>query len=161
MRLRRSARALVLTPDRDVLLAEHHPGGVRVRALPGGGLEPAEDVRSALRRELLEETGLDVDPAACPHVWRRTVLEPWAAPGWDGALEDVFLVRVPAAFTPRGAFDADRLRAEDLHGFGWWSLSEVAAMPAHGVLTAPADLAALVPRALRLPPGAVPLVVGT
>lgn len=160
MRLRRAARALVLTPDERVLLAEHHPDGVIVRALPGGGLEPAEDVRAALRRELLEEVGLDVDPDLCPHVWRRTVVEPWAAPGWDGLREDVFLVRVPSEFTPHGSFDADRLRAEDLHGFGWWSPPEIAAMEGQGIVPAPRQLAELVPRASRLPAGSSPLVVG-
>ena len=160
MRLRHSARALVVAPGDRVLLAEHHPRGLTVRALPGGGLEPGEDVRAALRRELLEEVGLDVDPAACPHVWRRTVLEDWAAPGWDGALEDVFLVRVEDRFAPRGTFDADRLRAEDVHGFAWWSVPDLVAAAAD-VLLAPRALAELVPRALGLPAGSPPLVVGT
>lgn len=160
MRLRRAARALVLTPDERVLLAEHHPDGVTVRALPGGGLEPAEDVRAALRRELLEEVGLDVDPDLCPQVWRRTVVEPWAAPGWDGLREDVFLVRVPAEFTPRGTFDAERLRTEDLHGFSWCSPAQIAAMADDGIVPAPRDLADLVPIASRLPAGSPPLVVG-
>ena len=55
----------------------------------------------ALRRELREETGfvIDADP---PHVWHQEVAVPGHADGYDGVVNDYFLVRT-TRFDPRGA----------------------------------------------------------
>jgi 8-oxo-dGTP pyrophosphatase MutT (NUDIX family) len=47
---------IMLHRDGKLLLVQHRYGGPLM--LPGGGVEPGESVRSAARRELLEESGI-------------------------------------------------------------------------------------------------------
>lgn len=81
-RIRRAVRAILLTPQQEVLLVRFEFPGRSAWALPGGGVEPGERAEDALRRELAEELGHTPD-AIGPHVWSRLVLTPgngeWAA----------------------------------------------------------------------------------
>lgn len=146
LRLRRSVRAVIVDEDDRVLLCRFvapHPAvpadATGVWAAPGGGVEPGEERLAALRRELAEETGLGVadDP---PHVWRQEVVAAGYVPGFDGMVNDYFLVRVEH-FQPGGELTGDRLAAEELlAGFRWWRLPEIAA-GAGSELFSPRDLA--------------------
>ena len=77
-----------------------------------------------LRRELHEETGLliDADP---PHVWHQEVAAPGHADGYDGVVNDYFLVRT-TRFDPRGALSDDELAAEHITGMRWWRHADIA-----------------------------------
>jgi len=79
---------------------------------------------AALRRGLHEETGLviETDP---PHVWHQEVTAPGHADGYDGVVNDYFLVRTPR-FDPCGALSDDELAAEHISGMRWWRHEDIA-----------------------------------
>jgi 8-oxo-dGTP diphosphatase len=138
--LRHSVRAIILTDDDRILLCRHRitgpPIGAEppsragqrdgfVWAPPGGGIESDETLLAALRRELREEVGLAL-AAGPPLVWHQEVVAPGRVPGYDGIINDYFLVRTPE-FAPRGTFSDDRLAAENIGEVRWWSLPDVVA----------------------------------
>jgi 8-oxo-dGTP pyrophosphatase MutT (NUDIX family) len=146
LNLRCSARAIILDEDDRILLCRFvfpHPAvpgpGKVVWAAPGGGIEPGEDQLTALRRELREEIGLAIaaDP---PHVWQQVVVAADYAPGFDGIVNDYFLIRTNH-FAPRGELTDDQLAAEEnLTAFRWWRLPQIAGY-AGPDLFSPRDLA--------------------
>jgi hypothetical protein len=56
-------------------------------------------------------------------VWHQVVVAADHAPGFDGIVNDYFLVRA-THFEPQGEFTDDQLAAEHLAAFRWWQLSE-------------------------------------
>ncbi len=58
IRIRVSA---VIIKDGSILLVRHEKEGRVYWLLPGGGVEPTETLSQALKREIIEEVGLEVD----------------------------------------------------------------------------------------------------
>ncbi|MFV0526449.1 MAG: NUDIX domain-containing protein [Acidimicrobiales bacterium] len=154
-RLRQAARALVVDPDRRVLLVRlTFPHG-SYWVLPGGGIDNGETTHQAIRRELEEEVGWTADEIG-PLVWHRTVW--WAnapADRFDGQQERVVLMRVPR-FEARPRLDAAELAAEHLTGIRWWTREEMWSGE-HGF--SPPNLLTLIPMALNGSLVACPTVV--
>ncbi len=128
--LRHSVRAIILDENNRFLLCRFafpHPAvpaaTTGVWAAPGGGVERGETPLAALHRELHEEVGFVVD-ADPPHVWHQEVVDPGHAPGYDGVINDYFLIRT-SAFVPRGAMSDDELAAENITELRWWRLEDL------------------------------------
>jgi 8-oxo-dGTP pyrophosphatase MutT (NUDIX family) len=152
MRIRPAARVVLLDPDDRVLLVRWHfedpDGPTDVWGTPGGGIDPGETPEEAVRRELLEETGLQVEDCG-PRIGHRLHITPMRTTDgetWDGQEEWFFLVRTEA-FEPRGRLTDAELRGENLHELRWCTVAAVRALdvPPRTRVT-PAGLAELVLR---------------
>jgi 8-oxo-dGTP diphosphatase len=157
LRIREAVRAILLTPEQQLLLVRFEFPQKHVWALPGGGIDPGESPEEALRRELLEELGYDL-PAIGPHVWNRLHIIPFLDGQWDGQREQVHLVPVGQSFEPRPQLTWQQLNDEYVYELRWWTLDEICS--AREVHFVPADLGVLVRRLLDEGPPAQPLDVG-
>ncbi|ONI76684.1 NUDIX hydrolase [Kribbella sp. ALI-6-A] len=157
-KLRPAARAVVLDRDDRILLMrfafDDRPD---VWAAPGGGVEPGESLLQALGRELDEEIGLTppVDP---PHVWHQEVVAQGHASGYDGVINDYFLIRVDS-HTPGGTMSAAELLAENVHGHRWWAQDELTAYDGPDVFS-PRALPVYLADLLASGPPASPHLIG-
>lgn len=120
---RSSARVLLLDDAGRVLLFLGCDPADRGRGAwwftPGGGVEPGESLPEAASRELLEETGLQIDPAALVGPVYDEIAE-FTLAGVDYRQSGVFyLARVAAHEVDTSGFSA--LEQEFVLDHRWWT----------------------------------------
>jgi 8-oxo-dGTP pyrophosphatase MutT (NUDIX family) len=118
IRQREAVRAIVITPDRRLLMIRCRDpvSGASFWIVPGGGIEAGESHADALRRELWEELRLS-DYRVGPVLWRRQHTFD-ARVGRLSQRETMYAVHVEG-FDAR-FHDADELMHID--GLRWWQL---------------------------------------
>ncbi len=157
-RLRHAARALLLDPDQRILLLRAMVDDeTSVWIAPGGGIEAGESPLDALHRELIEEVGLRFTGMP-PHVWHQRHVDPGHIEGYDGVLNDYFLVRTEH-FAPHGTMTPEQLRAELVYGHRWWGLDEIRSHTGTD-LFGPRRIGELLTTLLRDGPPATPIPIG-
>ena len=151
--VRHAARVVLLDENGRVLLARFEYGGKMWWVAPGGGLERAETHEEAARREVREETGLDLQNLG-PWIWTREHVF-----RFEGRLyrqkERYFLATV-LAFQPNPKLLGPE-EASVLRGLRWWTVAELEVTANE---LAPADLPALARELVENGPPPVPIEVG-
>jgi 8-oxo-dGTP diphosphatase len=119
---RPSARLLIVDPDNHVLLFRFDASDGRpFWATPGGGCDPGETYEQAARRELIEETGFDLDPGRQVHRRRVEFTTLEGEEIWSD--ERYFLVRVGEQAIDTSRHTALERRVMQHHR--WWPLAEL------------------------------------
>jgi epoxide hydrolase-like predicted phosphatase len=121
---RRAVRALMMTPENEVLLmcAQEPASGRQVWYAPGGGREGDEEPEACLRRELAEETGRG-DFEIGPAIWTREHTFDWA--GRVMAQMETYHLIETERFDPVMEDNPSQVEAEAFQEFRWWTAQQV------------------------------------
>jgi ADP-ribose pyrophosphatase YjhB (NUDIX family) len=111
--------ALIFDDERKILLVERGKDPLKgYWSLPGGILETGEKLEEGIRREVREETGLEVDPLSIFEVFERIMPDAEGRPEYHYVLID-YLCR-PAGGRLQAASDASRVAwvsEQNLHDY--------------------------------------------
>ncbi len=109
---------IAIVSDREVLLVQKRGGPFSgLWGVPGGKIEYGETRVQAAHREVLEETGLEIELGS--PIWIGEAIEPGADPGWHFTLVD-FVAR------PIGG---DLQAGDDAADARWFTLDDMRKLP--------------------------------
>ena len=123
---RRAARVLLIdAAERTLLLRGGDPARPEQRwwFTPGGGLDEGETPAQGAARELMEETGLRVDPAELGAPVHHETTEFSYDTRQYRQTQDFFVLRVDEWQVDTAGFDADEQRTITEHR--WWPAAEI------------------------------------
>jgi len=114
--------AIIIEKDRVLLVKRGHAPLAGEWSIPGGVLEVGETLREAAIREVVEETGLEIEPTVLLGVYDRILRDADERTLYHYVLIDFFCRRISGE--PRAAGDAAEVR--------WFTKPEVAALALAG-----------------------------